>query len=327
MCKRSKHIIINIVGFLIFILSDISYAQNYSKVDSIVNLYPKNIAKIEDLISKIDSDFSIPSEKVRAVFYWITHTISYDVEFAKKMENQNLYAFSYKTNAELIQKEKKFNNELAIKTFYSKTAVCYGYSVLFSYLVDKLGLDSKLVRGNLKSDPFQIGNSLEINHGWNVVKINNKWMFVDCTLAAGKISSNSNKFVFDYNDIYFFTSPELFFLNHYPDDEKWLFIEKKTKLDYQKLPLYYADFFKLNQNSFILPREGIVSSQNPFRVTVNKLNLDIDYFEYKFSGEQKRSLIELNQDTSNYEIVLNDKINQILFIYFEGKIIAAYKIR
>ena len=107
-----KNIKVCCVGLLIFLLSNISFAQNYSKVDSIVNLYPKNISKIDDLISKINSDFSTSTEKIRAVFFWITNNISYDVEFSKKIESQNIYAFSYKTNAELIQKEKKFRRRV-----------------------------------------------------------------------------------------------------------------------------------------------------------------------------------------------------------------------
>ncbi len=311
---------------LLFFLTTISYSQNYHKVDSLVSLYPKNFNKIEDLVSKIAFDFSTNEEKIRAVFYWVSTSISYDVDFSMKIEKDKLNAFSYKTTSELIQKEKKFNSELALKTFNTKLGVCHGYSAVFNELVSKLGIEAKLIRGDLKSNPFQIGNNIDVNHGWNVVKINEQWKFVDCTLASGKISSKTQQFVFDYNDVYFFQKPELFFLNHYPEDEKWLLVKNKSKIDYTKLPLYYVDYFS-NQSNIVLPSEGLITTKNNFIIDLKNFDFESNYLQYIFSSDKNRSNIELNPNSTQFIISLENRSNQILNIFINGKPLVSYLVR
>lgn len=64
-------------------------------------------------------------------------------------------------------------------------------------------------------------------------------------------------------------SAEDLFLNHYPEDKKWLTINK-SKLDFSKLPLYYRDYFKGNYEIF--PKNGIISSATPnFHLEIKNL--------------------------------------------------------
>jgi hypothetical protein len=79
-----------------FFVSFFNYSQNFEKVDFLVDNYKANFSTIDELLLKINSDFFSESDKARAVFYWICKNISYDVEFAKKIESQNIQAFSYK---------------------------------------------------------------------------------------------------------------------------------------------------------------------------------------------------------------------------------------
>lgn len=53
--------------------------------------------------------------------------------------------------------------------FKNGRIVCAGYALTFSYLMNKLGIECEMV------------TSLSMNHGWNTVKINDKWYGVDCT--------------------------------------------------------------------------------------------------------------------------------------------------
>ena len=168
------------------------YSQKYEVVDSIVKSYSNNVTTIDDLVSKINLDFDTNENKTRATFYWISNNINYDVAFLEILKNNGIKTFSYKSESERIKKEDKFILELANKTIKSKLAVCLGYSALFQIICKKLKIDCKIIKGNLKSDINQIGQNLEINHAWNLVKINNKWELVDCTLAAGKISTKTN---------------------------------------------------------------------------------------------------------------------------------------
>lgn len=313
--------------FLLYLLFSFNYfyPQSHQRVDNLVENYPTNFINIEELVIKINSDFVNQIDKARAIFYWICKNISYDVEFSEKLETQNIRAFSYRSDKELIDKEKKFNLYLALTAFKSKKAVCNGYAALFSEIANKLGLESKLIRGDLKYDSYQLEVDLQTNHSWNVIKINDEWKFVDCTLAAGKISSKTNQFVFDFNDFYFFTNPNLFFLNHFPDDEKWLLADDKSKLEYLNLPIYFPDFFNY-YSSLVLPKKGVFSNNDVFEIVINDFDIENDFIEYKFTNDLNKTPILLDPNSNRYQISLNNRTNQFLNLYVNTRLVAVYKL-
>lgn len=313
--------------FLLYLLFSFNYfyPQSHQRVDNLVENYPTNFINIEELVIKINSDFVNQIDKARAIFYWICKNISYDVEFSEKLETQNIRAFSYRSDKELIDKEKKFNLYLALTAFKSKKAVCNGYAALFSEIANKLGLESKLIRGDLKYDSYQLEVDLQTNHSWNVIKINDEWKFVDCTLAAGKISSKTNQFVFDFNDFYFFTNPDLFFLNHFPDDEKWLLADDKSKLEYLNLPIYFPDFFNY-YSSLVLPKKGVFSNNDVFEIVINDFDIENDFIEYKFTNDLNKTPILLDPNSNRYQISLNNRTNQFLNLYVNTRLVAVYKL-
>lgn len=301
-----------------------SFSKDLTEVDAIVKKYPSRIAKLEDVSVLINNDFKIQSEKARAVYSWITFNIAFDVETAFSM-NQVSMAFSYKTEQEREIKEKKFKSEVIAKALQSGKAICHGYSMIFERLSQLSGLESKIIVGNLKSDPSQIGeNNFITDHAWNAVKIDNEWKFIDTTLGAGYISQKDNSFKFDFNDSYFFISAENLFLNHFPEDKKWLTINK-TKKDFLELPLYYRDYFRSNYS--ISPKSGIVSSANP-NLHLEIKNLDeFDNAEYIFSSENK--LVYLNNENKEtaFDIPLEGKKNDYLTIYVNRKILVTYLVK
>lgn len=313
--------------FLLYLLFSFNYfyPQSHQRVDNLVENYPTNFINIEELVIKINSDFVNQIDKARAIFYWICKNISYDVEFSEKLETQNIRAFSYRSDKELIDKEKKFNLYLALTAFKSKKAVCNGYAALFSEIANKLGLESKLIRGDLKYDSYQLEVDLQTNHSWNVIKINDEWKFVDCTLAAGKISSKTNQFVFDFNDFYFFTNPNLFFLNHFPDDEKWLLADDKSKLEYLNLPIYFPDFFNY-YSSLVLPKKGVFSNNDVFEIVINDFDIENDFIEYKFTNDLNKTPILFDPNSNRYQISLNNRTNQFLNLYVNTRLVAVYKL-
>lgn len=309
--------------FLIITFSSLCCGQNFKEVDSIVKLYPKDFNTIKDLASKIKTDFSSNENRSRATFFWISNSIYYDVEFSEKLEQNTINAFSFSSDNDFQRKLKEFNLGLAIKTFNSKKAVCHGYSALFNEVMNKLGIESKLIVGNLKCNPSQIGAKLETNHAWNIVKIDDQYKFIDCTLAAGTISSKTNKFSLDYNDSYFFTDPELFYLNHYPKEEEWLLVKNKTKSDYQKLPLFFAAYLNYSPN-LILPLIGKLSSEEEFKILLNQFDYERDYLQFFFSNEKSRTKIEISPNQENVSISLLNKKNQVLYLFINSKPLAAY---
>lgn len=311
--------------FLNLLFSKFLYSQKYNSIDSIVDTYPKNIITAEKLIELINKDFSKQDEKARAVFRWVATNISYDVDLAESMNYVSKNAFSYKTEKEREAKDKKFKLDLVTSTMNTKKTVCHGYAALIEYLYLKLGLESTIVFGNLKADPSQIGEMPDVtNHAWNVVKIDNNWQFVDATLAAGFVSSKTNSFKFYFNDAYFFTNPERFFLNHFPTDEKWLLVTKSKK-DFASLPVFFGGYFQYNYE-IIKPDSGICSTQNNHNLVFAIRGLEeYDTIEYSSSIDNIKTYLEPKNDL-DYSIPIQDKKGSYVTIFISGRIIAIYKV-
>jgi len=311
--------------FFSFAFVNAAYCQKYILVDSIVESYSKEISNVDQLVELINKDFSKQEEKARAVFKWVTTNISYDVDLAKVMNSKSMNAFSYKTEKEKEIKEKKFKLDLVMNAMASRKAVCHSYAALVEYLCEKSGIETKIIFGNLKSDASEIGAlPNKINHAWNVVKIDNHWRFVDATLAAGFISLKTNSFKFYFNDSYFFTTPERFFLNHYPLDENWL-LTKKNKKDFAQLPLFFGSYFQ-NNYDLIKSESGIYSTLENGNLIFAIQGLEqYDTVEYSSSINNKIIYFDQKND-SDFTISLLDKKNSFVSIFVNGKIIAIYKI-
>jgi len=310
-------------SFFLLVIT-IGYSQNFTKVDSLVGLYPKNFNKIEDLVSKIALDFSSDEEKSRAIFYWICTSISYDVSYSERIEKEKLNAYSYKTEKERQQKEKKLITESATATFNSKKAVCYGYAALFREISKKLGFECELVQGDLKSNFSQINGTIQLNHAWNVIKIRNEWKFIDCTIAAGNISSKTNEFVFKFNDTFFLTNPELFFLNHYPEDKKWLLINK-SKEEYLKLPLYLPEFFQSNIK-IISPVLGLLSNKENTKIILSNIIKQKDIVRCYFGNTNKFVILNHNEINNSYEIPLENIQDDYIILFVNKTPLVTFKI-
>lgn len=301
------------------------FSQDYIAVDSVVDGYPQNVLKLDDVVTAIQKDFSRDDEKARAVFRWVTTQISFDILLAEKMNYKSLTAFSYTTESEKLVKEKKFKEELIAQTFSTKKTVCHGYAVLIEYLCEKLKIEAEVITGILKSDPSEIGQMSKIvNHAWNAVKINGEWKFIDATLAAGFISDRTNQFNFDYVDGYFFTDPKLFFLNHFPMEEKWLFVAK-TKKEFATLPCYLRNYTKFNYQ-ISGPQSGIYEKKNSnFTFTVKGID-EYDSVLYSLNSANNEQIILEQEYTKNFTIDLSAVSNDYLTLYINNRPMVVYKI-
>lgn len=312
-------------SFLFLMSVTFSFARDFDKVDEIVRAYPSKVSNLETIGTLIKKDFNDDSEKARAVYFWIAINFEFDVQASIALGNSSAIAFTYKNEQERIAKESKFKAQVISNSLASGKAICHGYSMIYEKLSTLSGLESKIILGNLKSDPTQIGRlNFVTDHAWNVVKIDKEWKFVDTTLGAGYISQKDNSFKFDFSDAYFFISPEKLFLNHFPEDIRWLIVAK-TKKDFAELPLFYRDYF--NSNYQLSPEKGIVSSTSPsFRVEIKNLD-DYDRVEYVFGSDNNLIYLDNDEKETVFDISLNEKSNDYLTIYINRKIIATYFVK
>lgn len=99
------------ITLLFLLLSATLYSQDFLTVDATVASYPHSFSDVDQLAQLIKKDFTSENDKARAVFSWIAQNVQFDDVQSGKA------AFTYKTEQERIQKEKKYKAEIVVKAF------------------------------------------------------------------------------------------------------------------------------------------------------------------------------------------------------------------
>lgn len=71
-------------------------------------------------------------------------------------------------------------------------SVCLGYSKMFQYLCEKVGITCTIINGTNKEGD---------RHAWNCVYINENWYMVDCTNSVGQLTDEKDKISYHYFNI------------------------------------------------------------------------------------------------------------------------------
>lgn len=149
--------------------------------------------------------------QARAIFRWITDRIRYDTGA--------YFGGSESTTA-------AGGPEAVLET---RRALCGGYADLFTWLATEAGLEAVTISGHSKGYGFSPEEArrqgLESNHAWNAVRVGGEWKLLDATWGAGFIDEASRGFAKSFEEHYFFTAPEAFIYDHFPDDARWQLLE------------------------------------------------------------------------------------------------------
>ena len=143
------------------------------------------------ILSKLKSD-ATDYEKVLYLHDYIIDNTVYDTESADMVINKE----------EDIPQENR-NSTGIYGSLVKGKAICSGYSAVFKYLADKLGLEGIRVSGTNKIT----GES----HQWNCVKVDGDFYHIDLTWDD-KLSENPNEHLRDYE--YFLINDEDLVLTH-----------------------------------------------------------------------------------------------------------------
>ena len=178
-----------------------------------------NEASVKDIAAYITSNFSTDSDKIRAVFYWISTRINYDVE--------NMYHPKPQTSDEKIK-----------QLLTTKKGVCMHYSELFKVLASECGMKAVVIEGYTKEQ----GVIAPLGHSWNAALVNGTWKLYDVTWGAGYVLNQM--FVKKLNNFYFDTPPSEFIKSHIPFDFMWQLLERPITQDD-----FYTDTFSSDKIS------------------------------------------------------------------------------
>lgn len=194
----------NISVLISVLFSLLSFGQanvGYTIVDAKMAVIPPNAANSTEAIAKyINANFKTENDKIRAVFYWTASNISYDVE--------NMFAVNIMETPQ----------DRITKTLKTKKGICGDYAMIFSEIVNLVGLKSIVVEGYTK----QYGKVATLAHAWCAAKIENKWYLFDPTWGSGYV--NNKKYTRKINNIHFKVSPSKMINSHMPFDYLWQFI-------------------------------------------------------------------------------------------------------
>jgi transglutaminase/protease-like cytokinesis protein 3 len=265
----------------IFPSNSFGQKQDYSNIDKYVRQISSiNYSTIEKLTQKLIKPEWSDNEKVRAIFYWLAFNIKYDWEGYRSGNLSNNESPSYVYNFRISQ--------------------CEGYSNLFNYICQLVGIESKEIIGYSRDEYKEAGISInKPNHTWNAVKINGNWYLLDVTWAS---TSAINSLP---NDYYFLTPPEEFVANHLPNDEQWQLLKETIKKEeFDSFPFITSVYFELGLNKNF-PKKGLLQVEN------NKVNFSLSI------KEDYSILLKMDKDneekwtTPDYNILKNKDLANI----------------
>ncbi len=193
----------NIFLLFFFFFSLLSFGQansGYAVVDAKMAAIPsKATTSTQAIANYINANFKTETDKIRAVFYWTTSNISYDVA--------NMFTVNFNETEQ----------EQIAKTLRTKKGVCIHYAVVFNELSQKTGIQSYIIEGYTK----QNGKISDLAHAWIAAKVDKKWYIFDPTWGSGFV--NNGRFSKKLNNYYFKAGPSTIIASHIPFDYLWQF--------------------------------------------------------------------------------------------------------
>ena len=116
----------------------------------------------------------------------IGKVVKYDfqIDYVKSLSEieRLVYVYKWIANRTTYNEYSSFNQTI-YSVLVNRNSVCTGYAKTAQYLLNLVGIESELVFGKFHSDKSEHGR-----HGWNIVKINDKWYHIDFCLADGTLS-------------------------------------------------------------------------------------------------------------------------------------------
>ncbi|HTA63578.1 MAG TPA: transglutaminase domain-containing protein [Bacteroidia bacterium] len=206
-------------------------AFDYRQADSIALHLPKRKYKtVPEIAAALTENLKTEHEKFRAIFRWITDNIEY-----------NKSAQSITDATKVVRKNK---------------AVCQGFSNLLKEMCNTVNIPCDVIAGYTKTEVKDINKTLKkTDHAWNSVQLYGTWYLVDVTWATSKYNVVSHKYMKEFDEHYFITTPQKFILDHFPENKKFQFLDKPLKKStFIKWPVYYTDYFHFNIDNLSLQK-------------------------------------------------------------------------
>jgi hypothetical protein len=232
------------IGFTIWIAAVSGSARDFSAIDRHALNTPESVEfSVESLAGYLIRPATDDTEKIRALFRWITANIRYD-------------------NSSTGSPSIRFSNPNDVLKI--RSAVCDGYATLFESLGRASGLEVVKISGFAKGYGYTIGDSVLYppNHSWNAIRLNGEWHLLDATWGAGYLDENG-RFNRAFDEHFFLTDPKELIATHLPADPRWQLINppvsEKTFIDMPLLkPAFFRHRLRLNNHSPVRCNDQVI---------------------------------------------------------------------
>lgn len=307
---------------LIFISS--SYSQQYTAIDSIVLKYP-DFGSTEKLAERIKADFTTEHDKARAIYSWIALNLEYDLDtFLDPPKPKEIS----KSDSDAAKQIQLLNAKIAQKAFRSRKAVCEGFSQLYQHLAVLTGLKCQVIHGDAKVELTDIGRrNYILNHAWNSVLIDGKWILVDATWGQGSYDSRHKVLIKKFTPIYFDMDAKYFNAKHYAESAMYKG-NTGNKAEFLNGPLIYNDFIEENCE-VLMPFSGVVSANEGDKIDFKLKNLTkIDDLYYLDKKEEKIKVqnSKVENGVMEFQVTYERKLGRFVTFYLQGRPFAAFKV-
>ncbi|MFD1615243.1 transglutaminase domain-containing protein [Gelatiniphilus marinus] len=248
---------------LIFIFVFQSHAQisdfdtiDFTKADRMALKYKnEKLNNLPELAYKLTSGLATDVERFRAIFTWVSNNIANDYRmFSKNMQKRQRFK---NDSVKLKSWNTKFRKATLKKLKKTNKTICTGYAYLVKELADLANIECEMVHGFAKTSTTNIDKLDAPNHSWNAVKLNGKWYLCDPTWASGIPNPETFHFQFQYNEGFFLANPELFAIDHFPAEKKWLLLNDAHATSFQAFidsPIIYGQAYA-NINLHVEPKK------------------------------------------------------------------------
>ncbi|XP_069832424.1 kyphoscoliosis peptidase-like [Dendropsophus ebraccatus] len=225
-------------------LSEMDFTHIDDHVLSVSSQMNPGIQSVEEIVQIITARSNNDIDKLRAIWIWLCHNISYDVE------------------GFLGSSEKLYRTEEVLKM---KRGVCAGYAGLCKEMCREAGISCREIsgfsRGADSCDSVSFHRT-KSNHMWNVVELDGRWHLLDACWGAGTVDLHKRIFIPRYEDFFFLTDPEDFIETHWPDDPTWQLLESRVSFeDFEQKIFKTSEFFRL-QLFIIAPKVFYLTTED-----------------------------------------------------------------
>ena len=273
----------------------------YAQTDALALRLPDSSSHdVANIAGYVDTHFSTPADRTRAIFVWIANNIQYDVV--------NMFALNfYEDTTQKIEKPLK-----------TRKGICENYASLFTAICNRVGIRSVVVTGYTKQRGF-VGY---IPHAWSAALFDGKWWLFDPTWGSGYV--DNGKFVRKLNESYFKATPESFIATHMPFDYLWEFLyypvntedffngktgEDKTKpyFNYPDSIRAYEAMSKVAQESAAadrIERNGVRNSATADMIRHLRVDVENDHRQAE-TDRQNRIIDSFNRASRSYNAAVN----------------------